>query len=109
MPRRGGAGCARLVVPLVLLSVGPGKLDDRLIEGVAPAEVGGQRDAVPRAGVRSCQCPAAHLGVERQARASWVGLVLVALGVFVASLPAYVAQRQAVCTGRTCASFLLTP
>src|SRR5437870_2601062 len=34
-----------LVVPLVLLSVGHGKRGDRLIEGVAPAEVGGQCDA----------------------------------------------------------------
>ena len=43
------------------------------------------------------------------ARAGWVGVALVALAVFIASIPTYVAQRQAVCTGRACAERLLTP
>ncbi len=43
------------------------------------------------------------------ARVGWFVLVVPALAVFVASLPAYIAQLQSVCNGTACAAGQLTP
>src|SRR3954452_1473683 len=53
----------RLVVALVLVGVGLGEGSNRLVEGVALAEVGGDRDAVAAAGVGVGQGGTADLGV----------------------------------------------
>ncbi len=43
------------------------------------------------------------------ARVGWFVLVVLALAVFVASLPVYIAQLQSVCNGTACAAGQLTP
>src|SRR6478672_12688624 len=54
-------------VGLVLVGVGFGEVGHRLGEPVATTEVGGNGNAVPGAGVRPCQGPAAHAGVGAHA------------------------------------------
>src|SRR5204862_608164 len=53
----------RLVVPLVLLCVGICELKDRAVEARPGAEVGGDRDAVAAAGVRTGERPPAETSV----------------------------------------------
>src|SRR4051794_1556493 len=53
-----------VVVPVVLVGVGLGELDERLVEGVAGAEVGGDGDAVAGAGVSTNKRPGTEPGVD---------------------------------------------
>jgi hypothetical protein len=55
------------LVAFVLVGVRGGEPGDGLIEDVGPAEVGGDRDPVTGAGVRTGQRPAAQFPVHAQA------------------------------------------
>jgi hypothetical protein len=54
------------VVSLGLVGVGLCEVGDRLIEALALAQVGGDLNAITRAGVRPGQRPAAEAGIDYQ-------------------------------------------
>jgi hypothetical protein len=56
-----------LVVALVLVGVAPGEVGNRLVEGAALAQVGGDRDRIAGAGVGPGQGPPADPGVDTEA------------------------------------------
>ena len=53
-------------------------------------------------GLRSTESTRLHGHWLVSARVVWVVVVVFSLSIFIASLPAYVAQLQTVCTGVTC-------
>src|SRR3954454_16970462 len=55
------------VVELVLVGVALGEVGDRLVEGIALAHVGADRDPVAGPRVSPCQRPAADAGVDLEA------------------------------------------
>ena len=55
-----------LVVAVVLFGVGLGEGEDRSVENIPAAEVGGDGDAIARAGVRVAQRYRAELPIDRQ-------------------------------------------